>query len=61
MPQRPIVSCHPRGSLLWPSHWTSLGVSAVTSVLPLKAKMNRKPLIVVRSWGSLDITPESAL
>ena len=56
-----IVSCQPRRSFPCPSHFTSEGVAAVTSVLPLNAKMKRSPLMVVRSWGSLDITPESAL
>ena len=60
-PQTAIVNCQPKRSLPWPNHFTKNGVAAVTSVLPPNAKMKRSPLIVVRSCGSLDITPESAL
>ena len=60
-PQNAIVNCQPSRSLPWPSHFTRNGVAAVTSVLPPNAKINRNPLIVERSCGSLDITPESAL
>src|SRR3974390_1063686 len=60
-PQKVMVNCQPKRSLPPPSHLTSECVTAVTKVLPLKAKMKRRPLIVERSCGSLDMTPERAL
>jgi len=56
-----MVNCQPSFSLPCPNHFTRCGVIAVTNMLPAKAKINRNPLIVVRSWGSLDNTPDRAL
>src|SRR6187431_2039267 len=61
IPHTTMVNCQPNFSSPLPSHLTSEGVAAVTNVAPPNAKIKRKPLMVERSCGSFDITPDKAL